>query len=84
LEQIEAEKAAAIEAARGQRQQPKKGASKAKRAPAAKPLEISAAPGAADADGIIDAEIVEPTAADLKSPNPPAPKPRRGSGKTKK
>ena len=41
LEQIEAEKAAAIEAARGQRVQPKKGAPRAKRAPGAKPLEIT-------------------------------------------
>ena len=88
LEQIEAEKAAAIEAARGQRVQPKKGAPRAKRAPGAKPLEITdgdAVP--AEDDGIIDAEIVESTAVDLTTPTPstrPAPKRQQGPGKKKK
>ena len=88
LEQIEAEKAAAIEAARGQRVQPKKGAPRAKRAPGAKPLQITdAEAAAADADGIIDAEIVESTAEDLNTPTPPstppAPKRKQGPGKKK-
>jgi YidC/Oxa1 family membrane protein insertase len=42
LEQIEAEKAAAAEAARGQRQQPKKAASRSKRAGGPKPVETTA------------------------------------------
>jgi len=42
LEEIEAQKQAEIEAARGQRQQPKKGASRAKRAGGPKPAESSA------------------------------------------
>jgi len=41
LEQIEAEKQAAIEAARGQRQQPKKAASRAKRSGGPKPVEAA-------------------------------------------
>jgi len=67
MEQVEAEERAAIEAARGQRQQPKKGAPRAKRAPGSKPLELTAAGTQVDAsdveeaddDGIIDAEVVE-------------------------
>ena len=41
LEQIEAEKQAAIEASRGQRQQPKKAASRAKRSGAPKAVEVT-------------------------------------------
>ena len=88
LEQIEAEKQAAIEAARGQRQQPKKGAPRAKRAPGAKPLEITDGSAQPDEDGIIDAEIVEPPPTDQKLPTTqqakPAPKRQQGSGRKKK
>ena len=92
LEQIEAEKAAAIEAARGQRQQPKKSAPRSKRQGAAKPAEIAAAEAAAAEAEASDAQLAdaeastpaetEPTA----PPDPPAPKGPRGgtSKKTKK
>ena len=88
LEQIEAEKQAEIEAARGQRQQPKKGAPRAKRAPGAKPLEITDGSPQPDEDGIIDAEVVEPIPSDQKKPPTqqakPAPKGQQGSGRKKK
>jgi YidC/Oxa1 family membrane protein insertase len=88
MEQVEAERVAAIEAARGQRQQPKKGASRAKRSPGAKPLEVTAAGGAGSVedagsdsadDGIIDAEVVEPevTAAPKTSAKPAAKAPAK-------
>ena len=93
LEQIEAEKAAAVEAARGQRQQPKKSAPRSKRQGVAKPAEIAAAE-AAEAAAAEDAEATEPDAAAstlaeteaITSPKPPAPKGPRGgtSKKTKK
>ena len=93
LEQIEAEKAAAVEAARGQRQQPKKSAPRSKRQGVAKPAEIAAAE-AAEAAAAADAEATEPDAAAstlaeteaITSPKPPAPKGPRGgtSKKTKK
>lgn len=99
LEQIEAEKAAAIETARGQRQQPKKSAPRSKRQGAAKPAEIAAAEDAAAeaaaaegdvadgtaADGAaVDAEGTTPTDTETTTPPvPPAPKGPRG-GTSKK
>ena len=93
LEQIEAEKAAAVEAARGQRQQPKKSAPRSKRQGVAKPAEIAAAE-AAEAAAAEDAEATEPDAGAstlaeteaIATPKPPAPKGPRGgtSKKTKK
>ena len=93
LEQIEAEKAAAVEAARGQRQQPKKSAPRSKRQGVAKPAEIAAAE-AAEAAAAADAEATEPDAGAstlaeteaIATPKPPAPKGPRGgtSKKTKK
>ena len=89
LEQIEAEKAAAEAAARGQRQQPKKGAGKRQIA-GAKPLEITAAgePDISTADtaesddtpdGVPEAAPIQP------APKKPAPrKPNSGSGQKKK
>ncbi len=87
VEQIEAEKLAAIEAARGQRQQPKKGAPRAKRAPGSKPLEITGGTAEVEDDGIIDAEIVEPTPVETKPSPPsakPAPKGQQGARRKKK
>jgi len=93
LEQIEAEKAAAVEAARGQRQQPKKSAPRSKRQGVAKPAEIAAAE-AAETAAAADAEATEPDAGAstlaeteaIATPKPPAPKGPRGgtSKKTKK
>jgi len=93
LEQIEAEKAAAVEAARGQRQQPKKSAPRSKRQGVAKPAEIAAAE-AAETAAATDAEATEPDAGAstlaeteaIATPKPPAPKGPRGgtSKKTKK
>ena len=90
LEQIEAEKVAAAEAARGQRQQPKRNATRAKRQTPAKPLELTSdvEPAAAPEESIIDAEVVEPEPTPQTKPTPPsakpAPKRPQGSGKKKK
>ena len=73
LEQIEAEKQAEIEAARGQRQQPKKGAPRAKRAGGPKPAESTAI--VPEPEGELEA-IAEPE----ETISPAAPTPTKGSG----
>lgn len=90
LEQIEAEKAAAIEAARGQRQQPKKNASRSKRQGGPKPAEstaidLSADPDTADQAGD-DETVTSDVAEATESTEPPAPKRQQGGSgkKTKK
>jgi YidC/Oxa1 family membrane protein insertase len=84
LEQIEAEKAAAAEAARGQRQQPKKGQSRAKRAAGPKPAEVTAS--AVDPELRADESVVDDVAAasDQTTPEPAAPRGQRNNGKKKK
>jgi YidC/Oxa1 family membrane protein insertase len=82
LEQIEAERVAEIEAARGQRQQPKKGAPRSKRAAGAKPAESTAVVPAAEGE-LVAAE--EEVSAEAEAPAAPAPKAKRGgSGKQTK
>ncbi|MGC4175376.1 membrane protein insertase YidC [Demequina sp.] len=77
LEEIEAEKQAAIEAARGQRQQPKKAGSRAKRsgATAAKPAESKAV--VPEPQGELEATEEETTPAE-SAPAAPAPKAKSG------
>ena len=92
LEQIEAEKAAAEAAARGQRQQPKKGAGK-RQATAGKPLEITVAGedlGVVDASDSPEPGAAPPPVSPAATANKPATKkpaprkPRSGSGAKKK
>jgi YidC/Oxa1 family membrane protein insertase len=73
LEQIEAEKQAEIEAARGQRQQPKKGAPRAKRAGGPKPAESTAIVPEPEGELEASAEPEETT-------GPAAPTPTKGPG----
>lgn len=80
LEEIEAERVAAIEAARGQRQQPKKAGSRAKRSAGPKPAESGAT--AAQPSGSDSPREDQPPAEDA-APAAPSPKRKRGaSGST--
>ena len=85
LEQIEAQKQAEIEAARGQRQQPKKGTSRSKRN--ASPKQIEAMP----TSDVVEAEAVDLAADDdaakattTAAPQQPKPKGQRAQPKKKK
>jgi YidC/Oxa1 family membrane protein insertase len=78
LEQIEAEKQAEIEAARGQRQQPKKGAPRAKRSGG--PKQIEAVP----TSDVVETELIDEPADEQQTTTPAAPKAKGQRAQPKK